>query len=87
MELEPQYDRQLVMSPELRRQREKALQAIGDAVVALRSYRDAHEKKSPSGSGWKEDDELKRIFEDELLPTFLGAPGEVCETCGGSGRK
>jgi hypothetical protein len=75
--------------PDLVKLQRLAVDAVREAASAIENYK-SQKNKFGGGSEWKTrslDDELQKIADEKLLPLFLGAPGEVCDSCGGSGRK
>ena len=72
--------------PELAKFQRLAIDAVREAASAIEKYRSQRKSASELHSRLL-DHELQKIADQELLPLFLGPPGEVCDSCGGSGRK
>lgn len=60
-----------------------ALQKLREASELISAYRAAYQARLEL----KYDDFENRVRDEFLMPMLLGAPGEQCEACGGSGRK
>jgi hypothetical protein len=67
--------------------RQNALQKIRDATVAIERYRDAQRAQIGLPFPLDDDDEFQKAFRDQHTKYFVGAPGEPCTACNGSGRK
>jgi len=72
--------------PDLSVLKSNALIKLTEAAETIRLYRQAKESRFPYGV--VDNDDFDSLVQFEIYrPYFLGAPGEVCDTCGGSGRK
>jgi hypothetical protein len=90
MEFEPKHSPAPVRDPDLSRLQKQAIDALRQAITAIERYQTAQRRqgfRQPGGVGGFEPDPVHSVVEEEVLPLFLGAPGEVCDSCGGSGRK
>lgn len=90
MEMKPQLAPAPSLNPEPSADRKEAIAAVRNAVAAIQKYQQSDRQRmrfEPNGFEDPKRDEVYQIVEDELLPLFLGAPGEQCDACGGSGRK
>ena len=75
---------------ELAAQREQVINSLRAAISCIEQYKllwSADPYRALYSPFENDGNGIRPVVEDELLPLFLGAPGEVCDACGGSGRK
>jgi hypothetical protein len=87
MQMKQQPEYQPSLKPDLERLRTEAISKLREAVVTIHRYTEAAHKAAPFRTEGLDQDEIDRILERELFPLYVGPPGEVCDSCGGSGRK
>jgi hypothetical protein len=67
---------------------DRALRALDEAIEAIMAFEKPYSQTPGLGSPrFVDEDILLRIDEINRCAVFVGAAGEVCEACGGSGRK
>lgn len=88
MQMDPQYQPGRQPQPELDQVRKAAIAKLEEAVALIDLYKKVQARQPIRFEiGPPHQDDIDEFIERHLFPLYVGPPGEVCDSCGGSGRK